>query len=163
MVLWLSVRCLAPILEPLYLITRLSSALAYMYHEFRKIIEFRHMKVFRTWSGNVLLRWDLRSSYAVLNSLLCWSRVTAVCDLTLSLPTPCGMKNHLRGLFTTAAHESWFIINIQRTSRGVPVQYRIFRGEGIALGLRKQPFCLAKDLEVLKFICFLVGNDSRAF
>lgn len=42
MVLWLSVRCLAPVLEPLYLITGLSSAPAHMYHEFRKIIEFRH-------------------------------------------------------------------------------------------------------------------------
>lgn len=40
-------------------------------------------------------------------------------------PTPCAMENQLRGLFTAAAHESWFKINIQRTSRGVPKQDRI--------------------------------------
>lgn len=37
------------------------------------------------------------------------------------------------------------------------------REESIALGLGKQPFCLAKDFEVLKCIYFLIGDDSKAF
>lgn len=37
------------------------------------------------------------------------------------------------------------------------------REESIALGLGKQPFCLAKDSEVLKCIYFPIGNDSTAF
>lgn len=37
------------------------------------------------------------------------------------------------------------------------------REESIAFGLGKQPFCLAKDSEVLKCIYFPIGNDSKAF
>lgn len=37
------------------------------------------------------------------------------------------------------------------------------REESIALGRGKQPFCLAKDFEVLKCIYFPIGNDSKAF
>jgi len=37
------------------------------------------------------------------------------------------------------------------------------REENIALGQGKQPFRLAKDFEVLKRICFPIGNDSKSF
>lgn len=121
------VECLAPIPVPLYLIIFTSSfAQVKICHKLRKLIHFRRREVCRAWSGSMLLSWDPRSSHAaLLNSLPCWSRITALCDLTLSLPTPCGMKNHLRGLFTAATHDNWFKINIRRTSHGVPMQYRI--------------------------------------
>lgn len=133
-----------PIPVPLYLITHSSSALASVYHEFWKTIQFRHMKVFRAWSGKTLLNWDLRSSRMVPNVLPCWGRITAARDLTPSLPTPCGTKNQLRALFTAAAQESWSKVNMQRTSRGVPMQYRIYQRGDYCSWTRKTTVLFSK-------------------
>lgn len=62
------------------------------------------------------------------------------------LPTKAGLKSTFREQAT----------GFQRSAE-------FNRGESIALGLGKQSFCLAKDLEVLKCIYFQIGNDNKAF